>query len=622
MTIKDIAKLANVSPSTVSKIINGKADNIRPETREHVMHIVRKYHYSPSNYIQQASVTHSYKLGVLLNRSFYNVPFLHSLTSTARDLGYYPIVCCSDGNPDEEGRFLNFLPADGVDGIVWERANPGSPPSLPESIPSCILLNEEAAPQSSQIPYFDYGFHAAQVLISQGHSKIAFLAQEESYQNRQFYAGIRSCKTANMIAVSASDWFPFPGRSAMDLIKEGHTAAICVGEELASILAHQLAQLNYAIPRDFSTLVLSERALGSQSDFSTISIPYQAYGTFLMTRLVRMVEHNDDLPAFSSPQPQISDMCSVGAPKNYPTKHLLVIGSVHMDININSDYLPRLGRSATVNAMSMSPGGKGVNQAVGLAKLKKEVYLIGRVGSDYDGIVVQETLSKYHVRTEGLVRDSCDTGRAFIYILGNGESAITSYGGANRNLTISDIRSSRHLFQNASYCLLSTEIPMDVVEYSAAMAKKSKAKIILKPASISQISDELLAMADFFIPNESEINTLCPQLQDHKLQCQYFLSKGVGTVILTLGSKGCYLHSQAQQRYFPASAHVAVDTTGGCDAFISALAALLSEGACLDKAIHYAICAAGFCVSQLGVVPALIDREALDLYPYEPAVDG
>ncbi|MCI9170353.1 MAG: LacI family transcriptional regulator [Lawsonibacter sp.] len=64
MTIKDIAKLANVSPGTVSKIINGKADNIRPATREHVLNIVRQYHYSPGNFIRQSSVSRTYKIGL------------------------------------------------------------------------------------------------------------------------------------------------------------------------------------------------------------------------------------------------------------------------------------------------------------------------------------------------------------------------------------------------------------------------------------------------------------------------------------------------------------------------------------------------------------------------------
>ena len=47
MTIKEIAKLAGVSISTVSKIVNNKADNINIETRNRVLKIVKEYNYTP-----------------------------------------------------------------------------------------------------------------------------------------------------------------------------------------------------------------------------------------------------------------------------------------------------------------------------------------------------------------------------------------------------------------------------------------------------------------------------------------------------------------------------------------------------------------------------------------------
>jgi len=285
-----------------------------------------------------------------------------------------------------------------------------------------------------------------------------------------------------------------------------------------------------------------------------------------------------------------------------------------MDVNINSDNLPQLGRTSSVRGMSMIPGGKGINQAIGVAKLNKEVHLIGRIGSDFDGITVQDALSKYHVHSDGIVKDSSDTGRAFIFILGNGESAITNYDGANKNLSISDISRSSHLFRRADFCLLQTEIPMETVIYAAKLAKRNKVKIILKPAAITEISDELLSIVDYFVPNEKEIDLLCPYPLNHSQQCEYFLKKGVKTVILTMGNRGCYLYRKDDAQYFPASGHIAADTTGGSDAFISALATYLSENVELHQAIQYAIYAAGFCVSRQGVVPALIDRESLELY--------
>ena len=67
-------------------------------------------------------------------------------------------------------------------------------------------------------------------------------------------------------------------------------------------------------------------------------------------------------------------------------------------------------------------------------------------------------------------------------------------------------------------------------------------------------------------------------------------------------------------RFFPAADVTAIDTTGGADAFISALAVYLTEGLPLEKAIEIATCAASFCVARLGVVPALVDKTTLEAY--------
>ncbi len=66
--------------------------------------------------------------------------------------------------------------------------------------------------------------------------------------------------------------------------------------------------------------------------------------------------------------------------------------------------------------------------------------------------------------------------------------------------------------------------------------------------------------------------------------------------------------------FLPAADVTAIDTTGGADAFISALAVYLTEGLPLEKAIEIATCAASFCVARLGVVPALVDKTTLEAY--------
>lgn len=68
MTIKEIAKLAGVSVSTVSKIMNGKDDSIRAETREHVLKIAKEYHYTPYSSVISSNIK-SLTIGVILRNT-------------------------------------------------------------------------------------------------------------------------------------------------------------------------------------------------------------------------------------------------------------------------------------------------------------------------------------------------------------------------------------------------------------------------------------------------------------------------------------------------------------------------------------------------------------------------
>ena len=99
-----------------------------------------------------------------------------------------------------------------------------------------------------------------------------------------------------------------------------------------------------------------------------------------------------------------------------------------------------------------------------------------------------------------------------------------------------------------------------------------------------------------------------------KEQAEYFLGKGMEAVIITLGEEGCYLKTANVSRYFPAADFMSIDATGGADAFISAFASYLSEGFSLEHSIRIATYAAGFCVSRQGVVPALVDRNTLEMH--------
>ena len=192
------------------------------------------------------------------------------------------------------------------------------------------------------------------------------------------------------------------------------------------------------------------------------------------------------------------------------------------------------------------------------------------------------------------------------------ESSITILPGANKLLLPEDILSREHLFEGSGYCLISTEIPVETVVQAAKTAKKHGAKTILKPAALHQLPGQLLENTDIFVPNKNEATALCPEEKTPEGQAAAFFARGCPIIIITLGKNGCYLKTADQEQYFPAASFPSVDSTGGADAFIAALAAYLTEGYELEKAIRIATCAAGFCVSRAGVLPALVDRSSLE----------
>ena len=88
MTIKEIAQLAGVSISTVSKIVNNKDDNINAETRSRVLKIVKDYNYTPYGTVKNTSDAKTFVLGVLLAYLYQTNHFVNGIIFTAQQNGY------------------------------------------------------------------------------------------------------------------------------------------------------------------------------------------------------------------------------------------------------------------------------------------------------------------------------------------------------------------------------------------------------------------------------------------------------------------------------------------------------------------------------------------------------
>ena len=621
MTIKDIARLADVSISTVSKIVNNKDENINVETRNRVLKIVKDYNYVPYGSVKSTSEARTFILGLLIPSLSRTNLFLNGIISVAQEHGYSVMVYESGTDPANELKNISSLCKNNVDGVIWEPVHAQSLDNRhyfeEQNIEIC-LINSDEKQNSYFIDFTEIGYQATQMLVDYHHRKLGCLLKENSPRSLAVLEGFRKCLFDNNIPFSDSMILPAESGSWYNgVLSHTFSGIVSPYYDSATILMEQLGKFKISVPYDLSLISLRDD-MGENTRYpgiSGIKIPYYEFGRFVCERLIEACEKQENLlPAFESAYP-LDHTLSLDIPFSSHSKRIVVVGSVNIDVTLNVNELPQPGKTISTSKHSVIPGGKGANQAVGVAKLENEVSLIGRVGNDYDSSLVYSYMEEYHVDIQGIKRDSlAETGKAYIHVQNDGESMITLLAGANQNLTPADISCYDDLFEHCEYCLLQTEVPEAAILEAARLAHAHGVKNILKPGAINRIDRSLMQYIDIFVPNRKEAEMLCPGMPDVESKADAFLAMGAKTVIITLGHHGCYIKDTSFCGYLPAADFIPVDTTGAADAFISTLAVYLQNGYSLVNAAKIATYAAGFCVSRQGVIPAMIDRNSLETY--------
>lgn len=315
---------------------------------------------------------------------------------------------------------------------------------------------------------------------------------------------------------------------------------------------------------------------------------------------------------------------SIEPPKAVLEKKIIVVGAINMDILLGLDEALQGGEFATARSCIKVPGGKGLNQAVGAAKLGADAYLIGRLGKDYEGSIIYDFLKSHKVNMDGIIIDEhANTGNAYVHVLKDGEASIIGYYGASDLLCAKDIEEKAYLFENASYCLVQFVAVPDpaLVKQTVETAWAKTVKVLLKPCKVDQVEDEILQKVDILIPNRKEAERLVPHAATYEEKAQYFLDRGVKHVIITLGHRGMLLERQAAFRVFSGSRG---DPCGhhGRRRRLCGYAGIL-PGRCRDimDAIRFATVAAGLSTTRQGVPNSLVDQESIELYLSQKSIE-
>lgn len=284
---------------------------------------------------------------------------------------------------------------------------------------------------------------------------------------------------------------------------------------------------------------------------------------------------------------------------------ILVIGSSNTDMVIITERLPCPGETIVSGTYMGNPGGKGANQAVAAARLGGAVTFISKRGNDLFGNQSLGLLMREGINTQNVIKDTeHPSGVALITVDAKGRSTSVTAPGANRFLFPEDI--PENIFENGKYdiLLLQLEIPFITVEYSAKLAVKNNIKVILNPAPVQEISDELYKNLWLITPNSTEAEILTGvkvhDILSAERAARFFHDKGVKNVIITLGSSGAFVRTANYSVIIPAIKVKVVDITAVGDVFNGALAVALAEGNNFEDAIIFANKAASIAATRLG----------------------
>ncbi len=297
-------------------------------------------------------------------------------------------------------------------------------------------------------------------------------------------------------------------------------------------------------------------------------------------------------------------------------KHgVLVIGSLNADLVVRTLRFPQPGETISGEDLQVIPGGKGANQAVAAARLGANVSMLGRVGKDNFGDFLLDNLKSNHVDSQLVQRDDSSTGTAIIIVDENGQNSIVLSPGANGKVSSLDVEHAS--FSAFSLLLLQLEIPTPTVLSAAKRAKEIGVRVLLNPAPAKELPGELIALADFLIPNETELSLLTgmevKDIPSAEKAARTLLERGAHNVIVTLGSKGALIVNGETSTHVNTYAVDVVDTTAAGDAFIGGFAVSLDSSSKLD-AVRYACACGALATTRFGAQPSLPTKDDVEIF--------
>ena len=291
---------------------------------------------------------------------------------------------------------------------------------------------------------------------------------------------------------------------------------------------------------------------------------------------------------------------------------ILNLGSLNLDRTYRVEHFVQAGETIPAIGYGTSPGGKGLNQSVALARAGAEVCHLGAVGSD--GGELLRILEEAGADTQFVQTLSGPSGHAIIQVTPEGDNCIIIFGGTNRQITQEMVDAALRSFGPGDLLLLQNETSQG--EYAIREAKRRGLRIAFNPSPISQeLFRYPFELVDYLLVNEIEGGALSDRPGgDPEEILRELCRRYPGTaIVLTIGADGVLCGTNGQLCRHGAYKVPVVDTTAAGDTFCGYFLSGLARGLSLEESLELASKASALAVSRAGAassIPALSEVEA------------
>ncbi|MFA7288501.1 MAG: carbohydrate kinase family protein [Melioribacteraceae bacterium] len=281
--------------------------------------------------------------------------------------------------------------------------------------------------------------------------------------------------------------------------------------------------------------------------------------------------------------------------------------------------LPKEGKLELIEKLELHIGGCASNASIDLEKIGIRAAIIGKVGNDGFGEFVMNEMKSNGVIVDGVVKGiNSRTSASIVSINSNGERSFLHHLGANAEFCSDDINFS--IIENSKIVFVAGALLMPSFDGNptALLLKKAQDSNVITVMDTAwdstgkwmHLIKPTLPYLDYFIPSFEEAEMISGKNEPEDI-ADIFLNEGVKTVVIKLGSKGCFIKNKDGLKYFIEAFRElnVLDTTGAGDAFAAGFIAGIINGWDLDKCGIFANAVGANCVTSIGATSGIIKME-------------